>query len=104
MLKDSARLIRILSEHRAAEIAAALHGEMPWMAPATETVWHAMRRSVREGWPGLRIEPLQLTGPPGIGKSHWARLLGKLLSTATTVIKAAGENASFGVVGSPSSS
>lgn len=100
VLKDGARLIRIPSEHRADEIAAALHEDMPWMAPVTEVVWHAMRRSVREGWPGLRVPPLLLDGPPGIGKSKLARLLGKLLSTSTTVIEATGENASFGIVGS----
>lgn len=100
VLKDGARLIRIPNEHRADEIAAALHGEMPWMESATEIIWHGMRRSVREGWPGLRLPPLLLDGPPGIGKSHLARLLGRLLSTPTSVIEATGENASFGIVGS----
>jgi hypothetical protein len=100
VLKDGTRLISIPSEHRADELAAALHEDMPWMAPATEIVWHAMRRSVREGWPGLRVPPLLLDGPPGIGKSHWARRLGELLSAPTTVIEATGENASFGIVGS----
>ncbi|WP_449043441.1 AAA family ATPase [Paracoccus versutus] len=100
VLKDGARLIRIHSEHHADEIAAALHGETPWMAQATEVVWHAMRRSAREGWPGLRLPPLLLDGPPGIGKSYWARRLGVLLSTTTTVIEATSENASFGIVGS----
>lgn len=98
--KDGARLIRIPSEHRADEIAAELHGGMPWMAPVTEVVWHAMRRSVREGWLGLRMPPLLHDGPPGTGKSHWTRRLGALLSTPTTVIEATGENASFGIVGS----
>ena len=70
------------------------------MAPATEVIWHAMRRSVREGRPGLQLPPLLLDGPPGIGKSHLARNLGKLLAAPTTVIEATGENASFGVVGS----
>ncbi|MBD9529694.1 AAA family ATPase [Paracoccus sp. PAR01] len=99
-LRDGARLIRIPSEHRADELAAALHAEMPWMAPATEIVWQAMRRSVREGWPGLRVPPLLLDGPPGIGKSHFARRLGEVLSAPTCVIEATGENSSFGVVGS----
>ncbi len=100
VLKDGARLIQIPSEHRADEIAAALHEDMPWMAPATEVIWHAMRRSWREGAPGLRIPPLLLDGPPGIGKSYLARILAKLLSTTSTVIEATGENASFGIVGS----
>lgn len=40
-----------------------------------------------------------LDGPPGIGKSHWARRLGEVTRTPATVIEATGENASFGVVG-----
>lgn len=100
MLRGGARLITIASEHRADALAAELHAEMPWMAPATEVVWRAMRRSVRQGWPGLRLEPLLLDGPPGIGKSHWARRLGGLLGAPTTVIEATGENAGFAVVGS----
>lgn len=99
-LKHGAGLTSIPSEYRADELAAALHDEVPWMGPATEVVWRAMRRSVREGWPGLRVPPLLLDGPPGIGKSHWARRLGGLLSAPTSVIEATGENASFGIVGS----
>ena len=56
------------SEHRADEIAASLHEEMPWMAPATEAAWHALRRSARLGEP-VRVGPLVLTGPPGVGKT-----------------------------------
>lgn len=66
VLRDGVRLAAIATEHRADELAAELHGEMPWMAPATEAVWHAMRRSVREGWPGLRMPPFLLDGPPGM--------------------------------------
>ncbi|WP_321366246.1 AAA family ATPase [uncultured Celeribacter sp.] len=100
ILRDGVELIAIASEHRADELASELHAGMPWMAPATELVWQAMRRSVREGWPGLRLPPLLLDGPPGIGKSHWARRLGEILGTPAPVTEATGENASFGVVGS----
>ncbi|WP_272833841.1 hypothetical protein [Paracoccus fistulariae] len=55
-LRGGVTLIRIPNEHRADELAAELHAEMPWMAPATEIVWQAMRRSVREGWPGLSFD------------------------------------------------
>ncbi|MDK8873215.1 hypothetical protein [Paracoccus sp. SSJ] len=97
-LANGARLACIASESRADELAAELHADMPWMAPATEIIWRAMRRSVREGWPGLRVPPLLLDGPPGIGKSHWARRLGALLSVPSTMIDATTESASFGVV------
>lgn len=45
-LKSGTRLVEIDSEARADEIAAALHAEMPWMSPATEVLWQAMRQSV----------------------------------------------------------
>ncbi len=97
MLRDDVRLAAIATEHQADELAAELHGEMPWMAPATETVWHVMRRSVREGWPGLRLLPILLDGPPGIGKSHWARRLGQLLTVPMAVVEVTSKIASFGV-------
>ena len=99
-LRDGARLVTVPSEHYADEIAAALHADMPWMAQATEAVWHAMRRSVREGDMGLRLPPLLLVGPPGIGKSHWARALGSAVGMPTTIIDAASEPAGFGIAGS----
>ena len=98
-LRDGVELIRLPSEHRADEIAAELHAEYPWMAPATEIVWHALRQSVREGWPGVRLPPLLLDGPPGIGKSTWARHLATALRVPPLVIEATTENASFGVLG-----
>ena len=86
------------SEHRADEIAAALHEEMPWMAPATEAAWHALRRSARLGEP-VRVGPLVLVGPPGVGKTAWARRLAARLAVASTVIDASQGLASFSLTG-----
>ena len=86
------------SEHRADEIAASLHEEMPWMAPATEAAWHALRRSARLGEP-VRVGPLVLTGPPGVGKTAWARRLAGRLAVASTVIDASQGLASFSLTG-----
>ncbi|WP_458792302.1 AAA family ATPase [Yoonia sp. MH D7] len=58
-----------------------------------------MRRSVRAGDPGLRMPPILLDGPPGIGKSAWARSLGNLINAPTMTYEATNENASFGLVG-----
>ncbi|EEB84675.1 AAA family ATPase [Roseobacter sp. GAI101] len=99
-LSNGCVLHRVETEHRADEIASALHTEMPWMAPATERIWQDMRASFRRGDLGTVIRPLLLVGPPGIGKSHWARLLGKELQVPTTVIESTSEPASFSVTGS----
>jgi hypothetical protein len=94
------KLMCIASEHQADAIAATIHEEMPWMSAANEILWHDMRRSVRHGEAGFKLTPVLLDGPPGIGKSYWARRVGALLSVPTTVIEATTENASFGIVGS----
>ncbi|OOY18668.1 hypothetical protein BMI86_19980 [Thioclava sp. DLFJ5-1] len=99
-LKHGVRMVRLASEHRADEIAAALHEEMPWMGRATEIAWNAMRECVRAGAPAVRLPPLLLDGPPGIGKSHWARRLAELIGTPSELIDAANEPAGFAVAGS----
>ncbi len=48
-LRNGAELVQIENEHRADEIASAIHAEMPWMTMATDFLWKAMRRSVRVG-------------------------------------------------------
>ncbi|WP_415182951.1 AAA family ATPase [Phaeovulum sp.] len=99
-LSDGVQIVRLATEHRADEIAATLHDEMPWMAQATTLAWHAMRESVRIGAPALHLPPMLLDGPPGVGKSYWARRLAELIGTPSELIDAANEPAGFAVAGS----
>lgn len=98
-LQGGLPVARILTEHEADEIAAALHAEKPWIAPATEVVWQGLRASVRNGLSGLRFDPLVLVGSPGISNSFWARRLAHHLEVPTTSIDATGEPAAFSLVG-----
>ncbi|MEI4488631.1 AAA family ATPase [Frigidibacter sp. MR17.14] len=98
-VKNGVDLIRIPSEHRADEIAAAVHAEFPWFGPVTEWAWHCMRRSVRTGEKGFCLPPLLLNGPAGIGKSSWARLISEQLGLPSVALDATTESAGFGVVG-----
>lgn len=98
-VRHGAELKTISTEHEADEIASTLHCEMPWMAPATEQVWQDLRSSVRRGDAAPRLSPLLLVGPPGIGKSFWARRLAEALSVPACVIEATGEPAGFSVSG-----
>lgn len=100
VFRGGATLITVETEHQADEIAAAIHTEMPWMGSATELVWQDMRTSVRNGDPAPRLRPLLLVGAPGIGKCHWARLLGREILVPTKEIEATNEPASFSVTGS----
>lgn len=91
-------LVMVGSEHQADEIAAALHAAMPWMAPATEHAWHALRRAVCRG-EAICMRPIILNGPPGIGKSVWARRLARHLSLPCVDIDASKGGAGFALVG-----
>ncbi|MCY4500458.1 MAG: hypothetical protein OXE57_02725, partial [Alphaproteobacteria bacterium] len=81
--------VTVPSEHRADEIAAALHEEMPWMAPATKAAWGALSRSAREGTP-VRFGPMILAGPPGVGKTAWARRLAACLGPPARLVDGGG--------------
>lgn len=99
-MSTGAKLVSLHSSHAADEIAAALHVDFPWMGSATEVVWQALRRDADREGAGAQIPPLLLNGPPGIGKSTWARRLGDLLGVPTGIIEATSEPASFAVTGS----
>lgn len=92
-------LISVKSEHQADVIAAELHEEMPWMAAATDLVWQSLRRTVQSDAPGVHLPPLLLLGPPGIGKSAWARRLADIIGLPSRTIDATGEGAGFVVTG-----
>jgi ATP-dependent Lon protease len=96
---DGVTLVPVSSAHDADVIAAALHADFPWLAPATNAVWDALRRSATEDLQGARIPPLLLNGPPGIGKSTWARRLGDLIGVPTGIVEATSEPAGFAVSG-----
>lgn len=97
-LISGARLIEPESEHWVDEVVSALHEEMPWMAPATQEVWNALRHCVRIGKP-IYLPPLLLNGPPGIGKSVWARRLSELLHIPRCEIDASLGGVGFAVAG-----
>ena len=99
VFKAGANLTPPGDEDWADEVAAALHAEMPWMAPATEAAWHALRRSAQRGDVGLRLPPLLLNGPAGIGKSVWARRLAEMCTVPSCVIEVGAGSAGFRIAG-----
>ncbi|MFN4158579.1 MAG: AAA family ATPase [Gemmobacter sp.] len=99
VLKNGARLTSPGNEAWADELAAALHSEMPWMGPATEAAWHALRRSSHRGDAGLRLPPMILNGPAGIGKSVWARRLAELCAVPACVVEVGSGSAGFRIAG-----
>ncbi|MEH6835352.1 hypothetical protein [Falsihalocynthiibacter arcticus] len=92
------KLFEPKNEHWVDERIAALHEEMPWMAPATNEVWSALRQNAATG-DIIKIPPLILIGPPGIGKSVWARRLSELPHIPRCEIDASLGGVGFSVAG-----
>ncbi|MDO8881505.1 hypothetical protein [Pseudotabrizicola sp.] len=86
------------SEAWADEIAAQLHAESPWLAPATEVLWHSLRRSARLGEP-IKISPLIINGPPGVGKTRLAKRFAELVSVPSVGLDASTGSPGFSIVG-----
>ena len=87
-------LMMAVAEHWADEVAASLHADMPWIGPATEYAWHALRRAARRG-EAICLRPVILNGHPDFRKSVWARKLSKLLSLPTADIDASKGGAGY---------
>ena len=81
------------------ELYSTLRAEFPWMAAANlymaQTV--ALCRS-GQGW--FRAPPLLLVGPPGTGKTRWARRTAELLGLAHGMLPMAGMATSMAITGS----
>ena len=97
-LRDGVDLIAIESADTADLIASRLHAEFPWMAPATTALWHGLRRAA-VGGQTITLPNMLLCGPPGIGKSAWARRLAELLELPACVIEIGSASSAFRIAG-----
>ena len=77
-----------------------LHASAPWMSDVSTWVSKALRAHYSAGNTRLTLPPVILIGPPGCGKSTFARKLAALSGVPVRTLDAAASNASFSVVGS----
>lgn len=68
----------------------ALRAEVPWMEPAIDRIETQLRIQNWAGRPWLALRPMCLVGPPGSGKSHFARALARHAGLAGAVLDLAG--------------
>ena len=73
-------------------LATALELEFPWLAEAIEAVRDELLLRRAAGVPWLHLRPLLLLGPPGVGKTRFARRLAQLAGTGHGELSAAGAN------------
>ncbi len=76
----------------AAQILAALRNEYPWAADLMADLDTALTLSLGAGNPWLALPPLLLVGPPGIGKTRFARRLSELANVPFRVVNAGGSS------------
>jgi hypothetical protein len=76
-----------------------LYGEFPWMQNAIDRVADDLALCGLGPQPWIRIRPLLLVGPPGSGKSRFARRLAELIGTGCQVISASGSSDDRSLVG-----
>ncbi|MCU9847824.1 AAA family ATPase [Defluviimonas sp. WL0024] len=80
-------------------LAARLHAESPWMFALTTFLMRHMRGFVRSGGVGLHLPPIILAGPPGVGKSWWARSVAGAAGLPLRLIDVGSGTAAFRVAG-----
>lgn len=81
------------------QLVATLHAESPWMRDVSSWIMRQMLRHLGSGGYGFALPPVILAGPPGIGKSHYARTLAQLAEVPVRMIDVGGGSAGFRIAG-----
>lgn len=85
--------------HAVDEMIAALHASAPWMADVSTWIYKALRARYNSGQTWLALPPVILVGPPGCGKSTYARKLAALSGAPVRTLDTGASSASFAVAG-----
>lgn len=96
---EGGRLGGPVTEDDVYRLIAELHGESQWMRDVSTWVMKQMLRNVAAGTRGLALPPMILAGPPGVGKSHYARRLAELSGLPVRMIDVGGGSAGFRISG-----
>ena len=85
--------------HAVDEMIAELHASAPWMSGVSTWIYKALRARYNTGQTWLNLPPVILIGPPGCGKSTYARKLAALSGAPVRALDVGCSNASFTVAG-----
>lgn len=99
LAREGARLVGPTTEDEVYRFSAALHAESGWMREVSTWIMNEMLRHVAAGGRGFALSPVILAGPPGIGKSHFARTIAAILGNPVRMIDVGGGSAGFRIAG-----
>jgi len=75
--------------------------EFPWFAVVNEQIYRQLVVQQYSSVPAFKLRPLLLAGPPGVGKTTWARRLSELCSVPFRAVMAGGGSDSMFLRGTP---
>jgi hypothetical protein len=99
LARDGAALSGPATDDEVYRLVAELHSESGWMHEVSTWVMQQMLAHIERGGRGLALPPVILIGPPGSGKSHYARRLADLAGVPSRIIDVGGGSAGFRIVG-----
>lgn len=99
LARSGASLLGPSTSDAAYELVARLHAESGWMREVSTWIMQQMLRHLAAGDHGFAIPPVILVGPPGIGKSHYARRMAELAQLPIRMIDVGGGSAGFRISG-----
>ncbi len=82
-----------------APVETTLVAEFPWMRPAIDRIGDDLRLARATGLQALRLRPLLLVGPPGVGKSRFGRRLAEACKVGFTMVGAGGSGDNRSIAG-----
>ena len=76
-----------------------LDNEFPWFKAANFEIYKQLKARLMNGVTEFKIRPLLLAGPPGTGKTTWAKRLGELCNVSFSMVMAGGSSDSMHLKG-----
>lgn len=72
-----------------------LNNEFPWFSGVNHQIFKQLNARLQSNTPAFKLRPLLLAGPPGVGKTSWAKRVAELCAVPFSSVMAAGSSDSM---------